>query len=582
MAPLWGRIVPVSELDSPAARDPSFRPYNVPSSGALIGRAVSCDIRLNCPFVSGEQCRIKWNRQGKCFGLEDLSSNGTLLNHRLVGKDRCVALADRDTIQLTKRSANGLVFHFRVFEEEPPDAATPAPRVAAVSPWTETAPKQKDTPAVPKTAVVFSMSTGVTPSFGCPAAAEAQRHATGGSDAAEVPEAEPKLLRLGTRSAQAMPPPPAPTEDGLQVQRFLAERRRAEEIAAELSQVKAELTHIQAGGADAQRRTRTLGAEALIALEDEAVREAERAQLMAQRNVLEGAVADASMRKTQMEEDLKCVEGQRRRECEERERLSNELEDLIHGHSQLSGQLQAFTLCVIENDESAQGNKAALDAVRSLTPGLEARLAAVRADVAEIGQEEEVVCQRVRKLETEYQELQRVARSLKDDICKHTSELAATIECCPPQRSAFQGSTSFVQRQDVLEVVCNGAGAPMPTIPHENEIEVGDAPAPGTGLPARRVLSDLAGKENMSPRSASVERDSGRRKRRRDGFPGEVLPANPEVVELTPDATVVTLAVPSGVSKRGRLGGRDGVDHLVTGASAPPRTVLVEDLCSSE
>lgn len=110
---------------------PQEHAYPVPSGGLGIGRRETCVIRLSGPTISSVQCEVKL--KDGVFLVEDLSSNGSFLNGKLIGRGNALPLKHGDVIQVTKRWETIPAFQFR-FHVHQPSAATPeAAQVAAAA-----------------------------------------------------------------------------------------------------------------------------------------------------------------------------------------------------------------------------------------------------------------------------------------------------------------------------------------------------------------------------------------------------------------------------------------------------------------
>ena len=74
---------PDQEASSTKGRPP--RTHTVGPAGATIGRSTGCDIRVRCPLMSREHCRIVWEPEAGRFALVDCGGRrGTLLNGKRV------------------------------------------------------------------------------------------------------------------------------------------------------------------------------------------------------------------------------------------------------------------------------------------------------------------------------------------------------------------------------------------------------------------------------------------------------------------------------------------------------------------
>ena len=78
-----------------------------------IGRAKDCDIRIREPSVSRLHCELQL-RTGKKLWLQDLSSNGTMVNNRtvsgdsvLIEKRSSVSFASQQKLKITPTDDNG-------------------------------------------------------------------------------------------------------------------------------------------------------------------------------------------------------------------------------------------------------------------------------------------------------------------------------------------------------------------------------------------------------------------------------------------------------------------------------------------
>ena len=87
-------------------------------SGAdiVFGRAATCHVQVADVTVSHEQCRI-WGDSDQRFWLDDLSTHGTYVNFKRVGKGMRVPLVPGDAISLSKVAAkNKTLVHSFVFQ----------------------------------------------------------------------------------------------------------------------------------------------------------------------------------------------------------------------------------------------------------------------------------------------------------------------------------------------------------------------------------------------------------------------------------------------------------------------------------
>lgn len=99
--------------------DPS---YNLPPSGwFVIGRKVHCGVVVPeaHAFVSGEHCKVHKEDNSSQVLVEDLSSNGTWVNGKRIGKGNQQLARIGDEISLAKPTRRGGSFRFRLAEGLP-------------------------------------------------------------------------------------------------------------------------------------------------------------------------------------------------------------------------------------------------------------------------------------------------------------------------------------------------------------------------------------------------------------------------------------------------------------------------------
>jgi serine/threonine-protein kinase Chk2 len=84
-----------------------------------IGRKLDCDVRFEDPRISGNHCRLfrTPTEFGYRYFIEDLSSNGTFVNCRLVGKGHRSLLRTGDQISLVSKNSEKREFGCYVFKE---------------------------------------------------------------------------------------------------------------------------------------------------------------------------------------------------------------------------------------------------------------------------------------------------------------------------------------------------------------------------------------------------------------------------------------------------------------------------------
>ncbi|KAH7827422.1 putative CAMK/RAD53 protein kinase [Monocercomonoides exilis] len=104
---IWGQLVPLN---------PILRKADLIENEVTIGRSSSCMIHVMDPRVSGLHCTISLmmeETQGNNIYLKDLSTNGTYVNRRKIGKGNHTLISDGDSIALT--NPNSLTDKYPLF-----------------------------------------------------------------------------------------------------------------------------------------------------------------------------------------------------------------------------------------------------------------------------------------------------------------------------------------------------------------------------------------------------------------------------------------------------------------------------------
>jgi predicted component of type VI protein secretion system len=94
-AEVWGTLTPLVNTQP-------LPTYSLTQSEVLIGRNPECVICINDKRLSGKHCTL--SRQGDKYTLTDLSTNGTFLNDKKVGKGVTIELSHPSEIWLLTAS----------------------------------------------------------------------------------------------------------------------------------------------------------------------------------------------------------------------------------------------------------------------------------------------------------------------------------------------------------------------------------------------------------------------------------------------------------------------------------------------
>mmetsp|Transcript_69264 Transcript_69264/g.129333 ORF Transcript_69264/g.129333 Transcript_69264/m.129333 type:complete len:546 (+) Transcript_69264:103-1740(+) len=335
----------------------------VPSTGLSIGRKESCNLKLTCPMISAEQCRIRWNSHAAQYELEDRSSNGTYVNGFLTGKGRVRQLCAGDVVQLTKQGAvRGLRFRFAVATaatglrpqlaappEEPPPTTVPATTVPGV-PLLGHRKGVTERDASPPCGIVSGRVQRSPTCVNLQAAEGVQRQA----DAALLARSVGKQL-----GAEEVP----------------ADKTSAAALAAELAAMRQELTRLREAG-NTPLGGKSAKADGSRAAQEEAAEEAEHARLLRQRGVLEAELADRQATVVQLSQKFKQRETRAKEEAAEGQRLQAELDAVVLGVVQERGNLEAYEIHIAEVQKCCDVAEGELGRLLDAKTKLEAALTA--------------------------------------------------------------------------------------------------------------------------------------------------------------------------------------------------------------
>ncbi|KAK9764643.1 antigen identified by monoclonal antibody Ki-67 [Basidiobolus ranarum] len=133
-----------------------FKTFPINKKEFLIGKQLSCDVRIYLPQISDVQCKISFEKEGQAT-LVNFSENGTMINGQSIGKQDRRALKDKDTIAIHDRTFR---FEYTLSNESKP-RATPHPpkltRPIAKPKVTSKVPSSKSSSTRP-----FETSTGAS------------------------------------------------------------------------------------------------------------------------------------------------------------------------------------------------------------------------------------------------------------------------------------------------------------------------------------------------------------------------------------------------------------------------------------
>lgn len=106
---VWGRLVSINE------NTPN---HDCTKDKIEIGRRSSCHVKISHPAVSGMHCRLTRISNQVIF-LTDLSTNGTWVNRRKIGKNNKLLVTDRSEIMLIRTLKEKLGFVLYLTNERP-------------------------------------------------------------------------------------------------------------------------------------------------------------------------------------------------------------------------------------------------------------------------------------------------------------------------------------------------------------------------------------------------------------------------------------------------------------------------------
>lgn len=430
-----GPWVPSAVGDAP---DGSGRVHEITSTDVMLGRKETCHIQFASPTVSGEQCKIQLipiatadpgtglgavhGAGGGAWQLEDRSSNGTFVNGGKVGRGMAVRLQDGDVVKLTRNAGAALQFRFCL--SPPPSlqgqagpAMTPQKQPQPSRPQQQPATPLRS-PAAPPVPVVGATSamgplaqgprlqapepgrTYMAVAAGCTAAAAIQR----GTPAPKPPEAS------------------APSRELLQGDELckLKEVLRASAAQVEaLTKEREQLKEALASGA--------VRADGLRTAEEEAVQEAERVRLAAQRSVLEGELSERQRFRDHCRAEVERAKIAKQTAAVDKQRLAQELDEMVKAVYRSKGDKEAYDIVMDEHRQESMDLVAELQVTQQLSHGLEASLTSSHQDIRRLRAEETTYAQRCQKRRAALEDLQTKAKSLAADMRMHADSLCELV-----------------------------------------------------------------------------------------------------------------------------------------------------------
>lgn len=163
---------------------------------------------------------------------------------------------------------------------------------------------------------------------------------------------------------------------------------------------------------------------------EDAVLEAERLRLTAQRRVLEAELAGLEAIQERHRHELSCAETLLRCERNRHSLLAQELNSMLDGLAQLTGQHEALHIGIEEAAHEACSATACLGPVRALTAGLEANRNAVFVDIEVIHSTERHLMLRAGMRKASMDALHHLAENLAEDMRNQASLLRVSIDAC--------------------------------------------------------------------------------------------------------------------------------------------------------
>jgi len=349
-------------LDNPGAR------HAIPTSGLLIGREQTCDLRLCGPTVSAKQCWICSNSE--CFEVEDKSSNGTFLNGRLLGRNQRMILHEGDLIQMTRKwqTNSALQFRFTTVEADRQHVRDECP-------------------------------------------SEVAQHM-------QVPNAPLESVADGSRHCDSS------IEEDI--------RKMQVDVSAMENHVNQLSTKIKNLGANSEPLHRPGSADSIRTANAEALLEAERTRLLAQRAVLEAELA--GLRATYEQYKRSHSDAQIACECEQgmHKQLEEELNAVVNDLAQLKGQHEALQIGLEEAGQEMRWNRSRLEPVADLAAGLEACRDRHMAEVETSVSAERELALMAESRTSSLKKLHHVSRLLAEEMQSQADRLVGLIDSCSP------------------------------------------------------------------------------------------------------------------------------------------------------
>lgn len=512
------------------------RHFVVPEAGALVGRREECDICLNGPTVSGQQCRLRRSpSRGGRFILEDLSSNGTFVNGRRVGKNNAVELNDGDTIQLTSKVREELMFRFETGIVARAsvvgggggsagggggggcggNGAVGVVGGTALSGTAVATAVRQNVQNVAAAHVLDHTSVGLVSVSAPPAAA-----VVGALVVPAVADAAP----LSPRSKAAMPPPVPPARTPPQ------QAHSSEQMTAAM----------------------------------EAEREAERLRLLAQRRVLVSELAEQQAISARGQQQLAAAEANAARQRELRERLFDEHHQALRLSAQRMGDIEALRIFLKECEDVEFKESETLARARSQAATLEAQLSKLRDEARTATGKHEHVERKFGGQEARIARVRGVASDFAEELRCHAGQLAEHLGILTAADVPAEQVESTVPGL-AGSLGCQWAEGSVLSIPPAiqvagtSEAGANDCPAPAGAT----VESDMhVGAVALAGASA------GKRRRR---LAVAVTPVGKENMMPDSPADVVVVAAKSVASPRGRRSSGAASSAVVAAAASARR-----------
>jgi len=363
--------------------------HEINKDGLSIGRREGCGVCLDSPTISAVQCEIHHRRDG--FELEDKSSNGTYINGFAMEKSCPVLLKEGDIIQLTKRWEENLALQFRF---------TLVPRPVSIDTGLDQGPAAKLASAVQEAAApvppdglgpwervtVVEWAEGLTAPSGVPA-----------SSSSAV---------LGTAAAA----------------RVARLQEKAASLTAELVEAKAALA---SAAPPSEPEEMVLGSRVAG---EEAVLEAEHAELIAQRSFLEAEVAEKRAASERYVRALGGAEKSLEAARSNHRRLVEDLNLAVTTAVLEAGKLDAYNALFQECDVSAHSAAESLGPTCALAEGLQAQIDCERLVAGSARSDELRIIRRLEYRKESIVAIQGIAHGLVEDMRRKASMLADSIE----------------------------------------------------------------------------------------------------------------------------------------------------------